>query len=91
MESSMMDFLRAGTMLMSPEEFLVCPLPDDAPRLSSLRHTTDLGRGSERRTVMIIASDAPVKWLREGDILNGGSVLPDFTCGVSELFEGVAR
>jgi Uma2 family endonuclease len=43
-----------------------------------------------RRTVMIIASDAPVSWLREGDTLDGGRVLPEFTCGVAELFEGVA-
>lgn len=44
-----------------------------------------------RRTVMIIASDAPVRWLREGDTLDGGRVLPGFTCGVAELFEGVAH
>ena len=44
-----------------------------------------------RRTVMIVANDAPVSWLREGDTLNGGSVLPEFTCPVEALFEGVAR
>jgi hypothetical protein len=40
---------------------------------------------------MLIASDAPAQWLREGDTLDGGRVLPGFTCGVAELFEGVAR
>lgn len=40
-----------------------------------------------RRTVMIVASDAPVRWLREGDTLNGGHVVPGFTCGVSKVFE----
>ena len=45
----------------------------------------------KRRTVMIVASDAPVRWLREGDTLDGGRVLPGFSCGVAELFEGVAR
>ncbi len=44
-----------------------------------------------RRTVMIVASDAPTHWLREGDTLDGGHVLPGFTCAVTELFEGVAR
>jgi Uma2 family endonuclease len=44
-----------------------------------------------RRTVMIVASDEPVRWLREGDRLDGGGVLPGFSCGVAELFEGVAR
>jgi len=40
---------------------------------------------------MIIPNDAPVCWLREEDTLDGGRVLPDFTCSVAELFEGVAR
>jgi Uma2 family endonuclease len=44
-----------------------------------------------RRTVMIIASDAPVHWLHEGDTLNGGDVIPGFSCRVAELFEGIAR
>jgi Uma2 family endonuclease len=44
-----------------------------------------------RRTVMIVASDAPVRWLREEDTLDGGGVLPGFACAVADLFEGVAR
>ncbi|MES2180132.1 MAG: Uma2 family endonuclease [Gemmatimonadota bacterium] len=44
-----------------------------------------------RRTVMIVASDAPVRWLRETDTLDGGSVLSGFSCAVAELFKGVAR
>ena len=44
-----------------------------------------------RRTVMIVTSAAPVRWLREGDTLEGGEVLPGFSCQVVELFEGVAR
>ena len=42
-----------------------------------------------RRTVMIVAHDAPVCWLREGDTLLGGEVIPGFSCGVAELFEGL--
>ena len=44
-----------------------------------------------RRTVMIVASDAPVRWLREGDTLDGGTVIPGFSCTVAELFKGIAR
>ena len=44
-----------------------------------------------RRTVMIVASDAPVRWLREGDTLDGGMVIPGFSCTVAELFKGIAR
>jgi len=44
-----------------------------------------------RRTVMIVAADAPVRWLREADTLDGGTVVPGFTCPVSEIFEGIAR
>jgi Uma2 family endonuclease len=44
-----------------------------------------------RRTVMIVASDAPVRWLREGGTLDGGHVVPGFICEVAELFEGIAK
>jgi Uma2 family endonuclease len=44
-----------------------------------------------RRTVMIVAADAAVRWLREGDTLDGETVVPGFTCPVSDIFEGIAR
>ena len=44
-----------------------------------------------RRTVMIVTPDAPVRWLREGDTLDGASVIPGFSCAVAEIFEGIAR
>lgn len=44
-----------------------------------------------RRTVMVRASDAAVVLLHEGDTLAGGRVLPDFSCNVAEIFEGIAR
>ena len=44
-----------------------------------------------RRTIMTIASDAPVRWLSEGDTLDGGAVIPGFACPVAEVFEGIAR
>jgi Uma2 family endonuclease len=44
-----------------------------------------------RRTVKIIVSDAPPRWVREGERLDGGAVLPAFSCGIADLFVGVAR
>ena len=44
-----------------------------------------------RRTVRIIASDAPPRWVREDERLDGGAVLPDFSCDVADLFVGVAQ
>lgn len=44
-----------------------------------------------RRTVMIVSADAPVRWLREGDTLDAGTVIPGFSCAVSDIFEGIAR
>ncbi|HEX7123366.1 MAG TPA: Uma2 family endonuclease [Gemmatimonadaceae bacterium] len=44
-----------------------------------------------RRTVTILADDAPARSLHEGDTLDGGRIVPGFTCLVSELFEGIAR
>ena len=44
-----------------------------------------------RRTVMVMPNDAPVRWLHEGDTLDGGNVIAGFACLVSEIFEGIAR
>lgn len=43
-----------------------------------------------KRTVAIIAADAPVVWLGVDHTLTGGDVVPGFSCGVGELFEGLA-
>lgn len=44
-----------------------------------------------RRTVTVVAADAPVRRLHEGDTLDGGTVVPGFACAVAEIFEGIAR
>jgi Uma2 family endonuclease len=44
-----------------------------------------------RRTVSIVATNAPIRWLREGDTLDDGDVIVGFSCGVSEIFAGIAR
>jgi Uma2 family endonuclease len=43
-----------------------------------------------RRTVEVHAPVAPVRRLREHDLLGGAPVLPDFRCAVADLFEGLA-
>ena len=43
----------------------------------------------ERRSVRVITVDAPVRWLREGETLDGGSTIPGFACPVSDLFVGL--
>jgi len=40
---------------------------------------------------MIVAANAPARWLREGDMLDGAGVIAGFSCPVSEIFEGIAR
>ncbi len=42
------------------------------------------------RTVMVISATEDDVILGEGQVLTGDIVLPDFTCAVSELFEGLA-
>lgn len=44
-----------------------------------------------RRLVTVYASDAPTRWLREGEVLEGGAVVPGFALPVTALFEDVAR
>ena len=44
-----------------------------------------------RRTVAVYSREAPVRWAREGDLLDGGDVVPGFTTPVAELFDGLAR
>ena len=44
-----------------------------------------------RRTVMVVATNAPLLMLQEGETLTGGEVLPEFSCAVWEIFEGIAR
>jgi Uma2 family endonuclease len=45
----------------------------------------------ERRTVAVIAASQPGRWLGENDTLTADRVIPDFSCAVADLFEGVAR
>lgn len=44
----------------------------------------------KRRTVMVVSGDAPTRWIRADETLDGGDVVPGFRCRVSELFEGLA-
>jgi hypothetical protein len=43
----------------------------------------------ERRALRVIAPGAPVRTLRNGDILDAGSIIPGFECPLSEVFAGL--
>lgn len=45
----------------------------------------------ERRSVTIVATHSPVRSLYEGDMLDGGAVVPGFTCSVADIFDGIER
>ena len=44
-----------------------------------------------RRTVRIVAANAPVRWLSEGDTLDAGDVIPGFSCAVALMTAWRAR
>jgi Uma2 family endonuclease len=44
-----------------------------------------------RRTVMVIPADQPARWVREGDVIDGGTVIPGFVIPLSAIFEGISR
>jgi Uma2 family endonuclease len=44
-----------------------------------------------RRTVRIMNSARPVRWLQEADTLDADDIIPGFTCAVSAIFRGIAR
>ncbi|MEO5818489.1 MAG: Uma2 family endonuclease [Gemmatimonadaceae bacterium] len=93
------DGVRPGLLKLSPD--LAVEVLSPSETASALEEKLDDYRACgtpliwvvdpARRTVMIVANDAPVRWLREGDTLDGGRVLPGFACSVDDLFEGVAR
>jgi Uma2 family endonuclease len=44
-----------------------------------------------RRTVVVYDQRQARRRLRESDTLDGGDVIPGFSCAVAEIFEGIAR
>jgi len=43
------------------------------------------------RTVTVHSPDGTARTLKEGDVLDGGDVVPGFRCNVAALFEGVPK
>jgi Uma2 family endonuclease len=82
-------FLRVAPDLVSPSE-----------TRARLREKLDDYRASHiplvwlidprTRTVTVIEGDQPVRHMTRADVLSGGSVVPGFTCAISELFVGIA-
>ena len=40
---------------------------------------------------MIVAHDAPARWLGEDDTLDADRVIAGFSCAVADVFAGIAR
>jgi Uma2 family endonuclease len=43
----------------------------------------------ERRSVAVITANDPMRWLGDEATLDGGDVVPGFSCAVAAVFEGV--
>ncbi len=67
-----------------PSAIVTMAIAVNSGRWGSVRSATTMSR---RRA----STNAPVRWLREGDTMEEGSAIPGFSCGVSEIFDGIAR
>jgi hypothetical protein len=67
--------------------------PNDSPGVGTVPVAAWPGRIVDpvRRNIMVVARDAPMRLLHESETLDGGSVMPGFSCAVSEVFKGIAR
>jgi Uma2 family endonuclease len=93
------DSVRPGVLELAPD--LAIEVLSPSEKASELEEKLDdytlagtpliWGADPERRTVTVIAADAPGRWLREGGVLDGGSIIPGFEMPVSAIFEGIAR
>lgn len=91
--------LGPGLMKLAPDLAVEVLSPSDTESQFEERLEDYLVSGTQlvwvvdpmRRTVMVVSPDAPVRWLREDDMLNGGAVIVGFTCAVAEIFHGIAR
>jgi Uma2 family endonuclease len=90
--------LRRGFLKMAPD--LTVEVLSPSETASDLEEKLDDYRAAgtpliwvidpDRRTVMIVSGDAPLRWIRADETLDGGDVVPGFRCRVAELFEGLA-
>jgi Uma2 family endonuclease len=90
--------LRPGFLKMAPD--LAVEVLSPSETASELEEKLDDYRAAgtpliwvidpDRRTVMIVSRDAPLRWIRADGTLDGGDVVPGFRCRVGDLFEGLA-
>jgi Uma2 family endonuclease len=93
------DGLRPGTMKFAPDLAIEVLSPSERAADIEEKLHDYISAGTSlvwiadpmRRTVMVVPADAPVRWLAEGDALDGGATIAGFSCQVAESFEGVAR
>ena len=90
--------IRRGLLRMAPDLCVEILSPDETA--SELQEKIDdfLAAGTsliwvidpERRTARVVTPHQPPRRIAAGDILDGGDVIPGFSCPVSELFDGLA-
>ncbi|MGI8496258.1 MAG: Uma2 family endonuclease [Gemmatimonadaceae bacterium] len=91
--------VRQGYLDVAPDLAVEILSPSDRPPAVSSKVSEYLEAGvrgvwivdPDSRTVTIFARDGRAEVRQESDVLDGGDVVPGFVCGVSSLFEGVAR
>lgn len=88
-----------GFLELAPDLAVEIRSPSDRTRGSRAKVAEYLAAGVRavwtvdppRRSVTVHAPGAAPRVLAEGDVLEGGDVVPGFRCTVAELFEGLAR
>jgi len=88
---------RPGSVVLAPD--LVVETLSPSNTASEMQRKTDeyLRHGTrlvwvidpDERTAAVYTSDAPVRWLGEGDALEGGDVVPGFSVPLAFVFAGL--
>lgn len=75
--------------MMTVEEFFALPDTEEKQELvrGELRVTPPAGGPHGVAGANLVFA----LWLFEGDVLDGGTVIPGFSCAVDVVFEGIAR
>ena len=91
--------VRGGFLSVAPDLAVEVVSPDQSARELEERTADYFAAGTRlvwivnphTRRVAVLSATAPVRWLREGEALDGGDVVAGFSMPVVALFEGVAR
>ncbi|HKS06782.1 MAG TPA: Uma2 family endonuclease [Gemmatimonadaceae bacterium] len=91
--------VRAGFLRLAPDLAVEVLSPSDTAAALEEKVSDYFEAGTSliwvadpvRRRVSAYAVDGRVRRLHETDVLDGGDVIPGFSCAVAEVFDGIAR